>query len=74
MKKSIHPDFRPVLFIDVSTKKKFLTVSTLRSKQKEVIDGVEYDVIYRDVTSDCLRPFLQNRNRHRFLLVRYPAP
>ncbi|MDR1303089.1 MAG: type B 50S ribosomal protein L31 [Puniceicoccales bacterium] len=52
MKKSIHPDFRPVCFIDVSTKKKFLTVSALRSKQKEVIDGVEYDVIYRDVTSD----------------------
>ncbi|MDR1434830.1 MAG: type B 50S ribosomal protein L31 [Puniceicoccales bacterium] len=52
MKKDIHPEFHPVCFIDVSTKKKFLTVSTLHSKQREVIDGVEYHIIYRDVTSD----------------------
>jgi large subunit ribosomal protein L31 len=52
MKKGIHPEFHPVCFVDVSTKKKFLTISTLRSKQKETIDGVEYELIYRDVTSD----------------------
>ena len=52
MKTGIHPDSHPVCFVDVSTKKKFLTISTLRSKQKETIDGIEYDVIYRDITSD----------------------
>jgi large subunit ribosomal protein L31 len=52
MKKGIHPESRPVCFIDISTGKRFLTVSTIRSKKKEVIDGVEYDVIIKDVTSD----------------------
>ena len=52
MKKGIHPEVHPVCFVDVSTKRKFLTISTLRSKQKETIDGVEYDVIFRDITSD----------------------
>ena len=52
MKKEGHPDYHPVCFVDVSTGRKFLTRSTMRSKQKETIDGVEYYVIVRDVTSD----------------------
>lgn len=52
MKKDIHPDYHPVCFVDVSTGRKFLTKSTIRSKQKETIDGVEYFVVVRDVTSD----------------------
>jgi large subunit ribosomal protein L31 len=41
MKKEIHPESRPVCFIDISTGKRFLTVSTVRSKKKEVINDVE---------------------------------
>lgn len=52
MKKDIHPEYYPVCFVDVSTSRKFLTRSTMRSKQKETIDGVEYFVIVRDVTAD----------------------
>jgi large subunit ribosomal protein L31 len=52
MKKDIHPPYNPVCFIDISTNKRFLTYSTLSSKNKETIDGVEYNVIMRDVTSD----------------------
>ncbi|MDR0728064.1 MAG: type B 50S ribosomal protein L31 [Puniceicoccales bacterium] len=52
MKKEIHPDSRPVCFCDISTGRRFLTISTLRSRNKERIDGVEYELIYRDVTSD----------------------
>ncbi len=52
MKKEIHPEYNPVCFVDVSTGRKFLTKSTMRSKQKETIDGVEYFVVVRDVTSD----------------------
>jgi large subunit ribosomal protein L31 len=52
VKKEGHPDYHPVCFVDVSTGRKFLTRSTMRSKQKETIDGVEYYVIVRDVTSD----------------------
>ena len=52
MKKDIHPDYHPVCFVDVSTGRKYLTKSTMRSKQKETIDGVEYFVVVRDVTAD----------------------
>lgn len=52
MKKDIHPDYHPVCFVDVSSGKRFLTYSTMTSKDKEVIDGVEYYIVIRDVTSD----------------------
>ena len=52
MKDKIHPTFNPVCFIDVSTGKKFLTRSTMKSNRKEKIDGVEYFVVVRDVTAD----------------------
>jgi large subunit ribosomal protein L31 len=47
-----HPTLNPVCFLDVSTGKKFLTRSTMKSARKETIDGVEYSVILRDVTMD----------------------
>ncbi len=52
MKKDIHPNYHPVCFVDVSTGKRFLTNSTVTSKDKEVINGVEYCMVVRDVTSD----------------------
>ncbi len=52
MKKEIHPELNPVCFIDVSTGKKFLTRSTLKSNKTEMIEGVEYQVFLRDVTAD----------------------
>lgn len=52
MKAEIHPKLNPVCFRDVSTGKNFLTRSVMRSEKKEVIDGVEYNVIVRDITMD----------------------
>lgn len=52
MRKGIHPEYYPACFVDVSSGRKFLTRSTVKSKQKETIDGVEYNVIVRDVTMD----------------------
>ncbi|MBR4597538.1 MAG: type B 50S ribosomal protein L31 [Opitutales bacterium] len=52
MKDKIHPDYKPVCFVDVSTGARFLTRSTMRSKQIETIDGVEYQVVVRDITAD----------------------
>lgn len=52
MKKDTHPEYHPVCIVDVSTGKRFFTRSTLRSKQQEVIDGVEYQMVLRDITSD----------------------
>jgi len=62
VKKEGHPEYHPVCFVDVSTSRKFLTRSTMRSKQKETIDGVEYNVVVRDVTSDEKR-FLDSAGR-----------
>lgn len=52
MKADIHPKTHPVCYRDVSSGKNFLTISTARSDKKEVINGVEYQVIVRDITSD----------------------
>ena len=52
MKAQGHPTLNNVCFLDVSTGKRFLTRSTLKSTRKETIDGVEYHVLLRDVTMD----------------------
>lgn len=52
MKADIHPKTHPVCYRDVSSGKNFLTMSTVRSDKKEVINGVEYTVVVRDITSD----------------------
>ncbi|MDQ8203761.1 type B 50S ribosomal protein L31 [Pelagicoccus sp. SDUM812003] len=52
MKKGIHPDYHPTVFVDVSSGKQFLTNSTIKSGQTETIDGVEYVKVVRDITMD----------------------
>ena len=52
MKKDIHPNLNRVCFVDVSSGKKFLTLSTAGSKKTENIDGTDYQVLVRDVTMD----------------------
>jgi large subunit ribosomal protein L31 len=52
MKKGLHPELYPVCYEDVSSGKRIFTVSTVRGRNKEVIDGVEYTIIPRDVTDD----------------------
>jgi large subunit ribosomal protein L31 len=47
-----HPILNRVCFLDVATGKRFLTRSTMKSSRKETIDGEEYFVVLRDVTSD----------------------
>ncbi|PWU04099.1 MAG: 50S ribosomal protein L31 [Verrucomicrobia bacterium] len=53
MQEDIHPKSYPTCFVDVSTGTKFLTFSTKKSKSQktEVIDGIEYQVDVRDITS-----------------------
>ncbi len=51
MKKGIHPKLQDTIFVDISTKLKFYTASTLHSKEMLVDNGKEYAVHYRDVTS-----------------------
>jgi len=51
VKKDIHPSYQPVVFSDVETGNKFISRSTVRSGQKETIDGIEHNVVVCDVTS-----------------------
>jgi large subunit ribosomal protein L31 len=52
VKSEIHPQLNNVCFLDVATGKRFLTRSTMKSARKEKIDGVEYNIVLRDVTMD----------------------
>jgi large subunit ribosomal protein L31 len=52
VKTEIHPKLNPTAFVDVSSGKKYLTVSTMRSNKTETIDGVEYQIVIRDITAD----------------------
>ncbi len=46
MKAEIHPKLNNVCFIDAPTGARLLTRSTLTSKEKEDINGVEYHVVH----------------------------
>lgn len=52
MKAGIHPEYHPVVFLDTSTGHKFLTRTTLTSKEKvKWEDGKEYPLIRVDISS-----------------------
>ena len=52
MKKDIHPDYREVVFYDTSTEYKFITRSTIKSKETiKWEDGKEYPLIKVEVSS-----------------------
>jgi large subunit ribosomal protein L31 len=63
MKQGIHPEYRPVVFRDVSADFAFLTRSTITSeKTVEWEDGRTYPVVDVDVSS-ASHPFYTGRSR-----------
>jgi len=52
VKADIHPTLNNVAFVDVSSGHRFLAKSTMRSNRKETINGEEYFIVLRDVTSN----------------------
>ncbi len=61
MKKSIHPEYQEVVFWDTSSDFKFLTRSTLKSKETtKWTDGKEYPVIKVEVSS-ASHPFFTGK-------------
>lgn len=62
MKKDLHPAYHPALFVDMTTGARFVTRSTKTSAKKEVIDGVEHNVISMGVTSDS-HPFFTGQKQ-----------
>ncbi|GHC65305.1 type B 50S ribosomal protein L31 [Roseibacillus persicicus] len=60
MKKDIHPDYHPTVFQDMTTGKRFITRSTVKSDKTEEIDGVEHVVVSMGITSDS-HPFFTGK-------------
>jgi large subunit ribosomal protein L31 len=61
MKKGIHPDYRDVIFWDTSSDFKFLTRSTLHTKDTaKWTDGKDYPVIKVEVSS-ASHPFFTGK-------------
>ena len=53
MKQGIHPEYRPVVFMDTTTGFKFLSGSTKTSSETVVWeDGNEYPLLRVEITSD----------------------
>ena len=62
MKKNIHPEFREVVFKDVSTQFQILTKSAVKSKNTIEIKGQTYPLVTFDVSS-ASHPFYTGQQR-----------
>ena len=63
MKADIHPNYKEVVFQDLSSDFAFLTRSTLSSKEKiKWTDGNEYQLIKVDITS-ASHPFYTGKQK-----------
>jgi len=62
VKADTHPEYNPVVFVDVSTGNEFKTRSTLTSDEKRDIDGVSHYVVSCDITS-ATHPFFTGKQK-----------
>ncbi len=63
MKSGIHPEnYRPVAFRDMSNGETFISRSTVATKEKEVIDGVEYPLVKLEISSSS-HPFYTGKSK-----------
>ncbi len=52
MKKDTHPTLNNVCFVDTTTGKRYFSRSTMKSAEKETVDGEEYFIVHCSVTAD----------------------
>jgi large subunit ribosomal protein L31 len=61
MKKDLHPkNYRPVVFKDLSNEYTFITRSTVNTREKIEIDGVEYPLVKIEI-SNTSHPFFTGK-------------
>lgn len=60
MKPEIHPNYMPAIFVD--GEHEIITRSTVSTKEKRTIDGVEYNVINVDISA-YTHPFYTGKQR-----------
>ena len=57
MKKDIHPEYKEVVFLDLASNAKFITKSTIQTKETiKMEDGKEYPLVKVEVSSES-HPF-----------------
>ena len=63
MKQGIHPDYREVVFVDLSNDFTFVTRSTIQTREKITWkDGKEYPLVKLEVTSES-HPFYTGKQK-----------
>ena len=62
MKAEIHPDYHPVVFVDISTGEEFLTRSTITSAERREVDGVEAYIVRVEISSSS-HPYFTGEHR-----------
>ncbi|GAB3924934.1 MULTISPECIES: type B 50S ribosomal protein L31 [Larkinella] len=61
MKKGIHPEYREVVFWDLTSDHKFLSRSTIQTKDTIEYEGNTYPVVKVEVSSES-HPFYTGKN------------
>ena len=62
MKKNSHPNYREVVFHDVSNDFKFITRSTIQTKEKINHEGTDYPLVKIEVSSES-HPFYTGQHK-----------
>jgi large subunit ribosomal protein L31 len=62
MKKELHPEYHPVVFLDPSVGFEFQTRSTMKSEEVRKIDGVDHYVIRVEISS-ASHPFFTGKQK-----------
>ena len=62
MKEGIHPEYRNVAFKDIGADQVFIVRSTVQTRDKTTIDGVEYPLVNLDISS-VSHPFYTGKQK-----------
>jgi large subunit ribosomal protein L31 len=62
MKQGIHPDYREILFHDVSNDFKFITRSTMHTRETGEFEGKQYPLVKIEVSSES-HPFYTGKHK-----------
>ena len=62
MKEGIHPDYREVVFVDLQTGSKFITRSTVNTRETIELDGKTYPLIRVEISCDS-HPFYTGKQK-----------
>jgi large subunit ribosomal protein L31 len=62
MKEGIHPEYREVVFQDMSNDFKFITRSTVQTKEKIEFEGKEYPLVKIEVSAES-HPFYTGKHK-----------